>query len=65
MVKLGFSGLCFEWVLMVYVLVDCFNAFQAKMSMDLRWYVHSDLCELNIVFFETIVYVSDIIVSCF
>jgi hypothetical protein len=65
MVELGFNGLCFEWVSVVYVSVDYFNAFQVETSVDLRWCGHNDLCELNIVFFETIVYVSNIIVSCF
>ncbi len=54
----------FQWleVSMVYVSVDYFDAFQFETRVDLRWCAHSDL---HIVFSETIVYVSKIIVSCF
>ncbi len=65
MVELGFSDLCFEWVLMVYVLVDQFGAFQVETWVDLKWCVHNDLCELNTIFFEMIVYVFEIIISFF
>jgi hypothetical protein len=36
MVELGFNGLCFEWVLMVYVSMHYFGTFQAEMWVDLR-----------------------------
>jgi hypothetical protein len=64
-VELGFNGLCFEWVLVVYVSMDYFGTFQAKMWVDLRWHVHNDLYKLNTISFEMIIYVSNIIVSCF
>ncbi len=51
MFQMGFNGLCFKWVSVVYVSVDYFDAFQAKTLVDLRWCGHNDLCELNIVFF--------------
>jgi hypothetical protein len=65
MVELGFNGFCFVWVLVVYVLLDYINAFQVKTWVDLRQCAHNDLCTLNIIIFETIVYFSEIIISCF
>ncbi len=48
---------------MVYVLVDC--VFQVETWVDITWCAHSDLCELNTIYFRMIGYVSYIIVSCF
>jgi hypothetical protein len=70
-VKLHFSGLCFEWVSMAKLHFNglCFNglycAFQVEIWVNLRWCVHNDLCELNVVYYEMIGYVSKIIISCF
>jgi hypothetical protein len=49
----------------VYVSMDYINAFQVKMWVDLRWCAHNDLCELNAIFLKMIIYVLDIIISCF
>jgi hypothetical protein len=65
MVELGFNGFCFVWVSVVYVLLDYINAFQVKTWVDLRRCAHNDLCRLNIIVFEMIVYVLEIIISCF
>jgi hypothetical protein len=70
-VKLSFNGLCFEWVLVVYVLVDYFGTFQAEMWVDLRWCAPSDLCKLNTIFlkrlssFQKLLYhVSNVFFAC-
>jgi hypothetical protein len=34
-----------------------YHAFQAEMWVGLRWCVHTDLCELNIIYYETIGYI--------
>jgi hypothetical protein len=65
MVELNFNGLCFAWVSLAYVSVDYFSAFQTEMWLDLTWSPHSDFYELNVISFKMIVYVSNIIVSCF
>jgi hypothetical protein len=50
----SFSGLCFNGL---------YHAFQVEMCVGLRWCAHIDLCELNVVYNETIGYISKIIVS--
>jgi hypothetical protein len=54
MVELGFSGLCFNGL---------YHAFQAEMWVGLRWCAHNDFCELNVIYYEMIGYISKIIVS--
>jgi hypothetical protein len=69
MVKLSYNGLRFEWVSMVELGFSglCFNglyhAFQAEMWVGLRWCAHNDFCELNVIYYEMIGYISKIIVS--
>ncbi len=40
MFRMSFSGLCFSGL---------YCAFQIETWVDLRWCVHNDLCELNVV----------------
>jgi hypothetical protein len=56
MFHVRFSGLCFSGL---------YRAFQAEMWVGLTWCVHNDLCKLNIVYFKTIGYALEIIISCF
>jgi hypothetical protein len=50
----SFKGLCLN---------GFYHAFQAETWVGLRWCAHNDLCKQNTIYYETIGYISKIIVS--